>query len=125
MRKVIHKSLLIFLFTVLFIPLAHAGTTSFKYDAAGRLVSADYDGGRFIDFTYDPAGNLIKRIAGTQLSGDVVADGVIDLKDLIVTLQLVGAIAPEGAGYRSDVNGDHRVGVEEALYILEKVGGVR
>lgn len=39
-----------------------ASTPSFTYDDAGRLLTADYGGGRRITYSYDNNGNLLGRI---------------------------------------------------------------
>jgi len=36
---------------------AFAGTTTYKYDAHGRVVEIDYPDGSVIKYTYDSAGN--------------------------------------------------------------------
>ncbi len=36
---------------------ALAGTTTYKYDAKGRLVEVDYPNGAVVTYTYDAAGN--------------------------------------------------------------------
>ena len=43
-------------------------TVAYSYDAAGRLISADYGEGRRIVYSYDDAGNLLRRdvFAGGQ-----------------------------------------------------------
>lgn len=41
--------------------LCAAGKVSYSYDAAGRLVKADYGSAGSIAYEYDKAGNLIKR----------------------------------------------------------------
>jgi uncharacterized protein (TIGR03437 family) len=55
---------------------AIADTVSYKYDDAGRLISAAYDNGTTVAYSYDKAGNLLGRaIAGgapTVSSGGVV-----------------------------------------------------
>ena len=38
-----------------------AGTITYTYDDAGRLIRVDYGGGVSIIYTYDPAGNLLER----------------------------------------------------------------
>ena len=37
----------------------HAGTVSYTYDPAGRLVAADYGGGKSTSYAYDNSGNLL------------------------------------------------------------------
>jgi YD repeat-containing protein len=41
-------------------------TITYTYDAAGRLVQADYGEGRGVTFGYDDAGNLLRR----EVTGD-------------------------------------------------------
>ncbi|MBI3988445.1 MAG: RHS repeat protein [candidate division NC10 bacterium] len=43
------------------ISAALAGTTTYTYDEAGRLIRAGYGDGRVITYTYDAAGNLLTR----------------------------------------------------------------
>ena len=44
-------------------PAAHASTIAYTYDPAGRLVAADYGGGKSASYAYDPAGNLLQTAA--------------------------------------------------------------
>ena len=46
-------------------PSADAGTISYTYDPAGRLVSADYGGNRTTSYAYDNAGNLLQSFQPT------------------------------------------------------------
>lgn len=48
------------------ISLALAGAVTYTYDAAGRLIKADY-GGNTVIYTYDASGNLLRR--QSQVSG--------------------------------------------------------
>lgn len=36
---------------------AQAGTTTYKYDAQGRVIEIDYPNGKIARYTYDSAGN--------------------------------------------------------------------
>lgn len=47
--------------------LLDAGTVTYTYDDAGRLIRAEYGDGKVITYTYDAAGNLLER----QVSGAV------------------------------------------------------
>ncbi|MBN1676665.1 MAG: DUF11 domain-containing protein [Kiritimatiellae bacterium] len=51
------------------VPRAAASEAAYTYDAAGRLVAADYGGGRVITYRYNTAGNLLeRRVCGTNAS---------------------------------------------------------
>ena len=60
----------LFLFAI---PYATAGTVSYTYDDAGRLIRADFGDGKVIEYTYDNAGSLLERRigSGTNIFSDV------------------------------------------------------
>ena len=62
---------------------ASAGTTSYKYDALGRVTEVDYPDGSIVTYTYDSAGNRTQttRTAGTT--------GVVTK---VVVLPLLGGV---------------------------------
>lgn len=63
-KKKIHRSAA-FAVSVLFFFLtlgpAVAGTITYSYDEAGRLIRVDYGNSKVIAYTYDAAGNLLER----------------------------------------------------------------
>lgn len=100
-------------------PFAKAGTVAiYTYDKAGRLIGVDYSAGKYIAYKYDNAGNLLSRTVGNNAPGDVYADSLIDLKDAIMALKVASRLEAERALFRGDVNGDRKIGVEEAIYVL-------
>jgi YD repeat-containing protein len=42
-------------------PTSNACTVSYTYDRSGRLTSANYGQGKLLVYSYDPAGNLLRR----------------------------------------------------------------
>jgi hypothetical protein len=64
---------------------------------------------------------LLTLIAG----GDVNGDGIIDLKDAIITLQILSNFPLTQIRKDADINGDGAIGLPEAIYILQKVGEMR
>jgi len=56
--------------------------------------------------------------------GDIVEDCVIDLKDVVVAMQVVSGITPGVSIERAnEVNGDGRIGLEEAIHNMGVVAG--
>ncbi len=89
---------------------------SYTYDSAGRLTKVIYDDGSTTTYSYDNSSNLLKRALTVEVS----------LADVIVALQLMAAIEPSGMlSQEADVNRDGKVGLEEALYVLQKVSALR
>ena len=62
----------------------------------------------------------------TSHEGDINGDGTLDLTDAILALQIVAGITPNQNIYKAaDINSDEKIGMEEAVYIIEKIVGVR
>lgn len=59
---------------------------------------------------------------GDLLAGDVDASGVVDLKDVIILLQIVAGLTPTGTvALSTDVNSDGQLGLVEAVYGLQQI----
>jgi YD repeat-containing protein len=94
----------------------YASSVSYTYDAAGRLTKADYGSGKTIAYLYDNAGNLSRATSAS----------VKTLADVILVLQVAAGMETQSVIRQTDdVNGDGRIGLAEAVYILQKVGGAR
>jgi len=115
----------------------------FSYDLAGVL-SDEYDteinsfqvqNGGVVFFRVDPwfygeagsyALNLeITRTAPMATTGDVNGSGNVDLGDVIAVLRIVAGFSFQSADLEADVNFDNRIGMEEAIYVLRDVAGLR
>lgn len=58
--------------------------------------------------------------------GDLNKDCAMDLQDVIAGLQLLNASqVPSIASAEGDVNGNGKIGMEEVLYVLQRLGGMR
>jgi len=63
--------------------------------------------------------------------GNIDGDGHVDLADAIVALKVLagmdisGLLRSDYAASGTDVNGDNQIGLEEVVYILERVSGLR
>jgi hypothetical protein len=62
-----------------------------------------------------------------KLPGDLNADDTVNLADAVLGLQFVSGLAPAGirSGTGADVNGDKRIGLEEVIYVVQIVAGLR
>ncbi len=59
------------------------------------------------------------------LIGDIDEDSDVDLTDAIMVLKEMTGYEPALAGHvELDVNGDDRIGLEDARYILQTLSGV-
>ena len=59
-------------------------------------------------------------------AGDVDDSGDLDLRDAILSLQIISKMSlTESVHKGADVNGDKRIGLEETVYILQKVAELR
>jgi hypothetical protein len=56
--------------------------------------------------------------------GDINSDAVLDLEDVITTLQIVSNIPPEQIDFCGDANSDSKIGLEEAIYALQVTSGL-
>jgi hypothetical protein len=59
--------------------------------------------------------------------GDLNLDGIIDLTDAIIALQVMSGISTLNQSQMSyaDINQDGRIGLPEAIYVLQEVAGLR
>jgi YD repeat-containing protein len=110
----------------------YSATLSYQYDQLSRLTAVHYGDGTLISYVYDPAGNrLSMSITGNANPiGDINGDGFIDIGDAILSLQVLSGQNPAGirsgyAGSGADVGGNQKIGMEEAIYIVQKVAGIR
>jgi predicted GH43/DUF377 family glycosyl hydrolase len=57
--------------------------------------------------------------------GDLNGDSKINLTDLVMALQVFSVVTPTPPVQLSDVNNDNKIGMEEAIYILQKAAEIR
>ena len=62
---------------------------------------------------------------GGGVPGDLNGDGSVDLTDIIIALKILDGVTVSGLNLKADVNGDCRIGPEEAIFVLQKVAGLR
>ena len=69
---------------------------------------------------------VIINISNKIIAGDVDDSGTVDLSDAVMALQVSVGINPSQTVYNAaDVNGDNNIGLEEVVYILQKIAGLR
>jgi hypothetical protein len=58
--------------------------------------------------------------------GDINDNGIVDIVDAILAIQITSGITPDQTVYRAaDVDGDDNIGLADSIYILQKVSGER
>jgi hypothetical protein len=67
-------------------------------------------------------------LKGNILKGDVNGDGQINLADAVLSLQIISRLTSsesESIYKQADVDGNQKIGLEEVIYILQKISGLR
>jgi len=106
----IRKFSIILIVILLIASMGHAQT--YVYDDMNRLVEVKYGGGAKVGFAYDKVGN---RETVNEEFG---------LRDVIAVLEIITGIP--GSGYViADINGDSKIGLEELLYVMQRIAGLR
>jgi hypothetical protein len=69
---------------------------------------------------------IISSAYADTVEGDVNGDSQVDLKDVVLILQLLSRITPLANIYTdASVNNDDKIGIKEAIYVLQVVSGMR
>ncbi|MFC1505048.1 hypothetical protein ACFL5W_00885 [Thermodesulfobacteriota bacterium] len=121
------------------VDLDQAGIYEFDTSPAGYSHYAGRTGAKYTDFhadntvseryKFDHAQKMLSSLSVEvmHISGDISGDNTITLLDALLALQIcsTGTSIPMSIESGSDVNGDIKIGLEEVLYIVQKVAGVR
>ena len=59
------------------------------------------------------------------VKGDINGDGLADLTDVILCLQVLGGLLPDGISPAADLDKDGKIAMAEAIYTMQKVAGLR
>ncbi len=63
--------------------------------------------------------------SGDSLPGDINGDKASDLSDAILSLKILSGIVIDDIYPDADVNYDKKIGIEETVYILQKISDIR
>ena len=90
--------LVVLITTLAFTPSGSSAATAIhSYDVLNRLTQTVYDTGSkvtTIDYTYDPAGNMLNySISANFLLGDVDDSKSVNLTDVVLCLQLASGVS--------------------------------
>jgi YD repeat-containing protein len=88
---------------------------TYTYDAAGRLTKVTLNDGSRIIYAYDTAGNVLQQAFTVKRA----------LNEAIVVLQVLAKIPTVSIGSNADVTSDGKIGLEDAIYLLQKLSEVR
>lgn len=82
------------------------------------VADSDADGDRILDCKDNFPNHPI-------IPGDLDNDGDVDLVDAILALKAMADMNSADIHAEAEINGDDKIGIEEAIYILQKVAGLR
>ena len=107
-----------------YLGLVPPGTYTITASAAG------YNSKSYPDVMIPDADLVTKDFAllreGIASLGDIDGNLVVDLADAILALQVMAGNQPSATIFmEADVNNDNRIGLEEAIYIMQMVAGFR
>ncbi len=87
-------------------------TISYIYDNLDRITAINYGDGISISYSYDDAGNILH----VEMNG---TGSTMELLEAIISLQISAGQTPDiTQSNLIDLNGDGKIGVEEAINIL-------
>jgi YD repeat-containing protein len=91
---------------------------NYTYDRLNRLTAVNYGAGKMIAYTYDDAGNATKTTS------------IYALADVMMCLRIITGLSPTGTASNYPISGiavnsNGTIGLAEAIYILQKVAGMR
>jgi hypothetical protein len=55
------------------------------------------------------------------LKGDADGNGILEIRDALVSLQAAAGVIPEEICPDADVSGDGKIGAEKAVYVLKNL----
>ena len=103
-------------------------TKNCTFEVAFQPISAGLKEAIFSISSNDPDSPVLNvPLQGMRfLKGDVNGDGIIDMKDTVLVLQIMAGITPDSEiQIKADVNGDSNIWLAEVVYILQYVAGLR
>jgi len=111
--------LLLVIFATSTFSFATTRTITYTYDNLDRLTSVSYGGGALISYDYDDAGNILRAV----MQGGIQE---LELSDAIIAMQILTGITPSLMESNVwDINADGKIGIEEAVYILQVISKLR
>ncbi|NJL58591.1 MAG: hypothetical protein HC887_02005 [Desulfobacteraceae bacterium] len=107
---------------------ATAFSYSLTYDDANRVTYVSVDSTDSVTHEFRANGQLSRVIvrgsAPSSGLGDLNHLNGVDLTDAILALKVVCGLNPS-VFPDADVNSDNKIGLQEAVYVLQKVAGLR
>jgi subtilisin family serine protease len=71
-----------------------------------------------------PRVDLQAALSSFLLPGDINGDGIVDISDSILPLQVLSSSSSNKASLYGDINGDHLIGIEEVIYGMRFSAGL-
>lgn len=101
-------------------------TVNYQYDDLYRLTRVERSDGIVTEYQYDAAGNRLSRVIRVIVTGDLNGDSAVTVADAVMTMQILSGISPGQQVIPSaGIAGDDRIGLAEAIFILQTLAEKR
>lgn len=98
---------------------------TYTYDNLNRLTKVVYSNGTTITYTFDALGNRTsKKVTGAinSASGDVNNDGVVDISDVVLTVNFILGGTPAVFNQdAADINKDGNIDISDVVAIVNMI----
>ena len=95
---------------------------SYTYDNLNRLTCVEYANGVTVTYTYDALGNRLRQVVNAAqapaIRGDVNGDGVVDVDDLNIVINIMIRKATMERWPAADLDGNGVVDVDDLNHVI-------
>ncbi len=91
----------------------------------GMVIASDINGDGRVDLLCLTNKLYVLSFEASKILGDVNGDGIVNLADATLAMRVTAGFNDAAVNLNADVNGDGKIGIEEVIYILKNIAGVK